>query len=322
METRPAKQVSFPRQRFQRVKPQGTFRIVALGGSSVHYLEPEFRQLEKELTEKYKTEYDQVEIINCGGFAYGSHRLVFIFREVLNYSPDLILLYTGHNEFEEVEQMQLSNLDRIGFDETISKSAIVRFLRDRKADYEISQLEKQHNRRLLANQEPVSETNFARAWTYAFTDQDVQQRMERYEHNLRLILTAAREQQIPLIIGTVASNLVQPYLPQQAASRYQQVYDLWNQEKYEEGRQLARQILRETAGRHQASDLENAILKKLADEFDRPLVDVEQAVIESEPLKLPGQTLFEDHCHLNEAGRVVWIEAFRPAIETVLTEHK
>ena len=41
-------------------------------------------------------------MINCGGVSYASYRLVPILEEVLeNYSPDLVILYTGQNEFLE-----------------------------------------------------------------------------------------------------------------------------------------------------------------------------------------------------------------------------
>ena len=149
METDPVKRVSFVGQRFLRDKPAGVFRIVALGGSSVNHLEPEFKELERELSAEFDR-FDQIEIINCGGLAYGSHRLVLVMREMLEYQPDLLLLYTGHNEFEEVEQLSLSGLKQLSFDRTISNSAIIRFIRDRKADYELNRLEKEHNQRLLS----------------------------------------------------------------------------------------------------------------------------------------------------------------------------
>ena len=40
-------------------------------------------------------------MVNCGGISYASYRLVPILEEVLGYEPDLIILYTGHNEFLE-----------------------------------------------------------------------------------------------------------------------------------------------------------------------------------------------------------------------------
>ncbi|MBN2325961.1 MAG: tetratricopeptide repeat protein [Candidatus Omnitrophica bacterium] len=41
------------------------------------------------------------EVINCGGVSYASYRLIPILEELLHYSPDLFILYTGHNEFLE-----------------------------------------------------------------------------------------------------------------------------------------------------------------------------------------------------------------------------
>lgn len=319
METATVKRVSFVRQRFLRDKPSGCFRIVALGGSSVNYLEPEFKRLARLLKDDFEP-FDNVEIINCGGLAYGSHRLVLVLREMLEYQPDLILIYTGHNEFEEVEQLSLSGVDNLAFDQTISQSAIVRFLRDRKAEFELDQLEKEHNQRLLAREEPFSDSNFARAWSYEFGEQDVQERMQDYEHNLRVILATARNQKIPVILGTVSSNLLQPYLPRDAAIRYEQVYESWKAGLAEEGKSLAKQILAETVGRHQCSDLENNILKELSKEFSVPIVDVETLVAEREPHGIAGETLFDDHCHLNAAGRAVWIEAYEPEIRKVIQQ--
>ncbi|MCC9655144.1 SGNH/GDSL hydrolase family protein [Rhodopirellula sp. JC737] len=315
METDRAKRVSFVRQRFQRDKPSNAFRIVALGGSSVNQLEPQFKRLENELS----TETQTVEIINCGGFAYGSHRLVLVLREMLNYDPDLILLYTGHNEFEEVEQLSLSGVEHLAIERTISHSAIIRFIRDRRTDYEISRLEREHNQRLLSREEPVSETNFARAWSHDFDQDDVRERMESYEHNLRVMLTTAKKRDIPVIMGTVSSNLLMPYLPQEAATRYRDVYELWKTESIEPGLQLANEILAETAGRHQCSELENNILRRLADEFSVPLIDIESAIAKQEPHGIPGETLFDDHCHLNSAGRDIWASQFAPEIQKVLS---
>ena len=41
------------------------------------------------------------DVVNCGGLSYASYRLVPILQEVLTHEPDLIVLYTGHNEFLE-----------------------------------------------------------------------------------------------------------------------------------------------------------------------------------------------------------------------------
>lgn len=43
----------------------------------------------------------QFQVINCGGVSYASYRVAAIVDEVLTYDPDLIVVYTGHNEFLE-----------------------------------------------------------------------------------------------------------------------------------------------------------------------------------------------------------------------------
>ncbi|HRZ16716.1 MAG TPA: SGNH/GDSL hydrolase family protein, partial [Candidatus Hydrogenedentes bacterium] len=66
--------------------------------------------------------------------------------------------------------------------------------------------------------------------------------------------------------------------------------------------------------RHQSSDLENAILRELAAENGVPLADVEAAVIAAEPHGVPGETLFNDHCHLNPAGNALLVRVYEKEI--------
>ena len=77
----------FREQRFLKEKPKGMFRAFILGGSSVNYLDYELPFLAARLSEELD-DFDTVEIINCGGLSYGSHRLVLIAAEVLGYDPD------------------------------------------------------------------------------------------------------------------------------------------------------------------------------------------------------------------------------------------
>ena len=60
------------------------------------------------------------EVVNCGGVSYASYRLVPILEEVLeNYTPDLVILYTGQNEFlEDRTYAHLKNLPLSG-DQTL-----------------------------------------------------------------------------------------------------------------------------------------------------------------------------------------------------------
>ena len=88
---------------FRDPKPPDTFRVFALGGSTTQ-------------GEPYSTESafpiwlgiclqtvseQQIEIINCGGLSYASYRVLAILKEILDYQPDLVVIYTGQNEYLE-----------------------------------------------------------------------------------------------------------------------------------------------------------------------------------------------------------------------------
>jgi lysophospholipase L1-like esterase len=89
---------------FAAEKAPGEFRIFCLGGSTVQGRPfaiatafSTFLELSLQAAEPDR----RWEVVNCGGVSYASYRLVPILEEVLQYEPDLIVLYTGHNEFLE-----------------------------------------------------------------------------------------------------------------------------------------------------------------------------------------------------------------------------
>ncbi|NLS93635.1 MAG: SGNH/GDSL hydrolase family protein [Planctomycetaceae bacterium] len=89
---------------FAAGKGPNEFRIFCLGGSTVQGRPfavetsfPTFLELSLRAAEPER----EWEVVNCGGVSYASYRLVPILEEVLQYEPDLIVVYTGHNEFLE-----------------------------------------------------------------------------------------------------------------------------------------------------------------------------------------------------------------------------
>ncbi len=99
-----ARQAFFRPESFAAKKPRDAYRIFCLGGSTVQgrpfAIETSFTTW-LELSLEAADPSRPFEVINCGGVSYASYRLVPILEEVLQYEPDLIVLYTGHNEFLE-----------------------------------------------------------------------------------------------------------------------------------------------------------------------------------------------------------------------------
>ena len=89
---------------FAADKADDEFRIFCLGGSTVQgrpfSIETSFTTW-LEISLRAANASRRWEVVNCGGVSYASYRLVPILQEVLGHDPDLIILYTGHNEFLE-----------------------------------------------------------------------------------------------------------------------------------------------------------------------------------------------------------------------------
>ena len=301
MVTSGSKQASFRMQRFSRVKAPGTLRIAALGGSSVLFLDAEFDLLTERLPARTKR-FDRVEIINAGGLSYGTHRLVPILVELLEYDLDLILIYSGHNEFEEAEQLSLVEDSTVALPEALSRFALYRVLRDRVIDLRIER-HRQENLR-------IEKTAITRARPQ-YTPEQIEHRIALYERRLAQMVRLARASDVGVIIGTVGSNLLKPSLGEHDHDELERLYLA---KEYAQWADATRAAVVRSSLRGQASDLENGIIRRLAASEDVPLVDIEAAVIAHEPNGIPGATLFEDHCHLNAKGRAIWRESYEAAI--------
>jgi len=92
------------RQQFPARKSPGTFRVFCLGGSAAQGWphRPEFsfpgylrRKLERLLPGR------RVEVINVCAHAYAAYRVKLICDEIVEYEPDLLVIWSGNNEFHE-----------------------------------------------------------------------------------------------------------------------------------------------------------------------------------------------------------------------------
>lgn len=306
-ETHPAKRMDFCYQTFLAEKPSRTLRIAAVGGSSVRNLDPKFRMWEQRLASNLSPRFDRVEIINAGGNSYGTQRLVRIVVEVLDYAPDLVLVYSGHNEFVETAQATLFKPNMLALNRTLSGFAFLRLVRDRMTGYRIGRLRKELEADPTAKPMLLSDD--------VLTKEHVMSRMSAYSRNLTAMIEACGQRGVPIVMGTVPSNLVKPdRVLARDMEMHRQAEALFTAGNYDKAGALRRRHLRTATWRSQSSDLENAIVRSLAAKLRVPLADVERAVIEREPHGVPGETLFADHCHLNDRGNGIWIATYEPII--------
>jgi len=104
----PERMRMFAPAEFNIKKPQTTKRVFSLGGSTTQgepYGPPTAFTAWLGISLELIDPGTKWEMINCGGLSYASYRVLPILREVLEYAPDLVVVYCGQNEFLEAREL-------------------------------------------------------------------------------------------------------------------------------------------------------------------------------------------------------------------------
>ena len=94
----------FNDQSFAATKPEDGLRIFTVGGSSAFGFpwgaNASFSGvLQDVMSQAYPDR--EIEVVNAAGVSYAMHRLNLVVRELVQYEPDVLIVYSGHNEFVE-----------------------------------------------------------------------------------------------------------------------------------------------------------------------------------------------------------------------------
>ncbi len=310
MTTNPARNL-WPahKTQFALPKPSGRFRIFALGGSTVHNLK-DFNRLRAVLGPELAPGA-VLEVINAGTDSFGSCRVRLIAEEIMAYEPDLVFVYSGHNEFWDEEVREVSDLELLWVVKLADRFALSRFFRDRLIERHNDNLRQQYG----WSNDNTPQIGPADGWQgSSLTDC-----MGAYTRNLQAIVAQGHSHGVPVILGVIAFNCFQPEnLDENAKNRYEEAYA---EGRYTEGMAIAREMLR-THRHHQATDLENGVIRSVAEETGARLLDVESAIRNAEPNGVPGETLFRlgDYIHLNEQGGDILQTTLTPLVREFLKD--
>jgi len=229
-------------QSFTAIKKPDIFRIFCLGGSTVqgrpYSVETSFTTWLKLNLEAAQpgTNY---EVINCGGIYYASYRLVPILREVLEYEPDLFIIYTGHNEFlEDRTYHRLKRIPRIlirvhhGLLNLRSYSLANKFIESRRTG----------NKKNSGSSKTVLPTEVSAKLdieggpkTYHRDDNWKEGIIEHFRYNLQTMVRISQSAGIPIILVNPVSNLKDCYPFKSEFStglsknKTEQITELWAQ---------------------------------------------------------------------------------------------
>ena len=194
-------------------KSHDRLRIFCVGGSTVQgrpfAVETSFStwlQLSLEAADESR----QFEVINCGGVSYASYRLAPIVEEILDYQPDLIVLYTGHNEFLEdrtYDAVKNTSPLILSVHEKLSRLKTYCFLRSLALTEPTEGGDVDSQIEILPS-EVEARLDFRNGLEQYTRDEAWKSNVvSHFTHNLKRIALAARSADVPLMVCNPVSNL-------------------------------------------------------------------------------------------------------------------
>jgi lysophospholipase L1-like esterase len=356
---------------FAKTRPAGNIRIFCLGESSVygyglaHNFTPQKKHVPLELTFAHILETKlraafpgrSIEVLNAGRSGFNSLKLRATVKELVNYAPDMIILYSGHNDYlhrDLLHQPGLALIARLAryfpeiirWHETLSSLRTYRLLRavilrirpqsgpiddgaywqqQQELEQEIAQtfaanfdemLKIITNRGIIPvlstlssnfRDKPPFESGFSRNMTY-------KERVEFSSH-LKSGWTLAQWGELRDAINEYRFAMnIDPYY---AAPHYE-VARLYDRAKDFDKARIEYVMAKELdIASTEAKGIINQKIRALAEQTGLTLVDIDAIFRDRSPEAIPGNNLFADQFHPNEAGHRLMAEAYFQAIATL-----
>ncbi len=206
--TRPnAVYATFNHQSFLAQKPARGLRIFTLGGSSSYgFLWNADVAFTAVLGDVLATAHPDrhVEAVNVSGISYAIHRLAIVADEIVGYEPDILIIYSGHNEFIErsfFDQLKSRSYWQNQLERFLLHSRLYSFLRE-----------------FLTAHDPSGRGRFqmfVRRESDVYTERRKRKIVDEYERGLRGIVHLAHERGAKVMIATLPANLRQ-WRPQES----------------------------------------------------------------------------------------------------------
>jgi len=194
---------------FPVTKEPGTIRVFCLGGSaSAGWPHPVSEIYNAFLQRALERAYPgrKFEVINASAHAYASYRVRMIFNNVINFDPDLIVIYSGNNEFLE---KRTYNTGRESFDRVARSSRNLRVVR--LLEYSVKRWKNPESSLSGISREHINFemwTKIAReALTLREDPEQYEQLKKHYHYNISKMVESAAEHKVPVVLLTVPVNL-------------------------------------------------------------------------------------------------------------------
>jgi len=310
---------------FDSVKKPGTFRVFVLGESSAAGFPYEpTGSYSRYIRDRLQLVYpDQnIEVVNFGMAAINSIVIKDMLPEIVKYEPDLILLYVGHNEYYGVlgaasQTLFAGNTTLVSLMLSLNEYKTVELLRNsiNTISSWFKGKETGSGGTLMARMAKNNLVPYQSALYKAGINQ--------FKNMLTEIAATVKEKNIPMIMGTLTSNLKDqpPFVSlsdegkESADAYYSKGKEALAKGNVAEAKNLFLKAKELDALRFRAPEEMNAIIKNVARQNNFPLIDFASEFNSLSKDGIVGDNLMVDHLHPNLHGYQIFGRLFYEAME-------
>lgn len=296
----------------EKEKKENSFRVFVLGASSgAGYPYHSSASMSKFIRKKLEILYPDItiEVPNISMAAINSYTIRDLVPEIIKKQPDVILIYLGHNEYYGA--LGVGSFESLGTSRFIVNTTLwlnefktVKLLRNiiNVVSGLFSSSESVTGGTLM---EQMAQNKFIN-----YNSEIFKAGISQFEGNLRDILSSFKDEEIPVIAGTLVSNLKdqKPFvsIDDGLYPTANEIY-LEAKEELKKGNGFAAESLfvyakELDALRFRAPNEINESIVNLCEEFGYPVVRVDSLFNSMSPDNIIGNNLLTDHLHPNVKG--------------------
>ena len=311
---------------FQKQKAEGTFRIFVLGESTTigypYMHNGSFhRWLQYRLMHTFPNK--EFEVINLALTAVNTYTVADFAKQLADYNPDAVLIYTGHNEYYGA--LGVGSTSGIAHNPTLIRLLIklrefrlVQLLantinRIRKA-VSGKQIDLRENlmKRMAADQQIV------------YGSATYQAGIDQFKNNLQAICRQLSGQHIPVFVSNLVSNEkdLKPFIsspgngPTSAQAQYQRANQAYAKGDFVDAKRDYVQAKELDMLRFRAPEAMNQFIQEVATKYPGvSLVDTRYTFEAHSPHGILGQETLLEHVHPNLLGYALLSDAFYEALK-------
>lgn len=314
------------RDLFLKNKPENGFRVFMMGGSSAAAYPYGYNALPsrtvKDALEDVMPDR-HVEVVNVATSAINTYTLYDQVGEILDHQPDLILIYSGHNEYYGAlgvgSNEQLGSFP--GFVRmylTLQRMKTFLLLRDSVAA--MARWFAEHSGSDGVNRTGTLMERIVREQSIPLDSELYELGKQQFESNLRAITKKFSRRDIPVMIGSLASNLKdhEPFISadgdDSAISVYRDGLQAYLNEEYDESFETLQRARDLDLLKFRAPTEFNDIIRRVADETPAIYVPVKEKMREKSQGGIIGGELMLEHLHPNSDGYLLMGLSFVEAL--------